>query len=248
MRRKKNLKQLLNLSVLDCTNRNIKVGDLDMPYLTCSVVPDVDYLASYRFPSMYHYTDNTCVEFFDYDSHFDGLHGLWNGIYYGIADIQDYYRKRFETVRLFISPDYSKCGDVPLVENLYRQYKSRIVSNWLTLNTSAVVIPLVSCPLVSYLPFALDGMQDARTVAFSTTGALAEKEQLKILQISVEYAISRLPELREIVVNTTSPDVAKVRQLFKSATAKGIRIEIPLNTLMQRHIALRNGEADGDNE
>ena len=89
MRRKKNLKKLLNLGILDYTNLTPKYGELDMPYVYCSSVPRIDYLATYSQPSTYFRTPNTAVSFFEYDVFFDGLYGLWNGIYYGITDIQD---------------------------------------------------------------------------------------------------------------------------------------------------------------
>ena len=39
MRKKKNLKKLLNLGFLDYTNLTPKYGELDMPYIRCKVIP-----------------------------------------------------------------------------------------------------------------------------------------------------------------------------------------------------------------
>ena len=67
MKRKKNLKKLLNLSLLDYTNITPKYGELDMPYVRCKEIPQIDYLASYSQPSTYFKTERTCVSFFEYD-------------------------------------------------------------------------------------------------------------------------------------------------------------------------------------
>ena len=86
MKKKKNLKKLLNLGLLDYTNLTPKYGELDMPYIRCRAIPEIDFLATYSQPSTYFYSQNTCVSFFEYDIYFDGLYGLWNAIYYGIGD------------------------------------------------------------------------------------------------------------------------------------------------------------------
>jgi len=63
MHKKKNLKQLLNLGILDYTNLTTKSGDFDMPYICCNKVPTIDYLASYSQPGTYFMTNNTAVSF-----------------------------------------------------------------------------------------------------------------------------------------------------------------------------------------
>ena len=116
MRRKKNLKKLLNLGLLDYTNLTPKIGEMDMPYIRCQTIPTLDYLATYSQPSTYFRTSNTAVSFFEYDVFFDGLYGLWSAIYYGIAELQDFYRERFHGVRCFIAPDFFK---------VWRRFRSR---------------------------------------------------------------------------------------------------------------------------
>ena len=120
MKRRRNLKKLMNLNMVDYTNKTTKCGDLDMPYVCCNVIPTIDYLASYSQPSTYFMTENTAVSFFEFDITFDGLYGLWNAIYYGIKELQEFYIERFKDVRYFISPDMSKCGDISEIENLYK--------------------------------------------------------------------------------------------------------------------------------
>ncbi|MBR6030174.1 MAG: DUF4417 domain-containing protein [Clostridia bacterium] len=241
MRRKKNLKKLLNLGILDYTNLTPKYGELDMPYVYCSSVPRIDYLATYSQPSTYFRTPNTAVSFFEYDVFFDGLYGLWNGIYYGITDIQDFYKERFQGVKLFIAPDYSKCGDVPEAENYHRQFRSRIVSIWLAMELDAVVIPLVSPANRVEMRYMLDGMQDCSVVAFNAKGPMGDPEQMVIFLEAIRYTVDHLPNLRSIVIYSASADVEKVRKYFQYAVEAGIDIQIPNNMLQSRN-RLRGGD------
>ena len=241
MRKKKNLKKLLNLGILDYTNLTSKYGKLDMPYVCCRTIPKIDYLATYSQPSTYFRTPNTAVSFFEYDVHFDGLYGLWNGIYYGIAEIQDFFKKRFQGVRYFIAPDYSKCGDVSEIENCYRQFRSKIVSIWLTMELGAVVIPLVSPANRTEMSYMLDGMQDCNVVAFNAKGPMGDPEQMVIFLQAIRYTVDHLPNLRSIVVYSASPDIKKVKTYFQYAIEAGIEVQIPDNMLQSRN-RLRGGD------
>lgn len=246
MKRKRNLKKLLNQGFLDYTNITPKIGDLDMPYVQCNVVPDIDYLASYSQPSTYFHTNNTAVSFFEYDSSFDGMYGLWNGIYYGNKELQEFYIERFQGVQYFIAPDYSKCGDSHEAENYHRQFRSRIVSIWLAMNLHAVVIPLVSCANASGMKYMLDGMESCKTVAFNAKGALGNPRQLEVFLESVRHTIDRLNELQMIIVYTSSPDTEKVLGLFQYAIDAGVSVAIPDNMLQTRNRIL-GGDHNGCN-
>lgn len=244
MRRKKNLKKLLNLGILDYTNTTFKIGDLDMPYVRCGVIPEIDFLATYSQPGTYFKTQNTCVSFFEYDERFDGLYGLWNGIYYGVKEIQDFFIDRFKDVRYFIAPDYSKCGDSLEAENAHRQLRSRIVSIWLTMNTHAVVIPLVSCANAYSKKYMLDGMEDCVTVAFNAKGPMKDPKQMVIFKDAIKHTVDYLPSLKCIIVYSASPNKAKVNEIFKYAIEKGVRIQIPENILQIRNRLKGRGDYD----
>lgn len=235
MKRKKNLKKLLNLEMLDYTNLTPKYGEMDMPYVCCKVVPKIDYLATYSQPCTYFKTTNTCVSFFEYDKYFDGLYGLWNAIYYGIKELQEFYIERFRGVKYFISPDYSKCGDACEVENYHRQYRSRIVAIWLTMNLGAIVIPLVSCANSIGMKYMLDGMHDCTIVAFNAKGPLGDKNQLPIFIESIKYTVDNLPNLKAIVVYSASPNLEKIYEIFNYAIEQGIEVQVPDNMLMIRN-------------
>lgn len=244
MHKKKKLKKLLNLNLLDYTNLTPKYGDLDMPYIRCRKIPEIDYMASYSQPSTYFHSNGTCVTFFEYDIFFDGLYGLWNAIYYGVKELQDFYLERFHNVRYFISPDYSKCGDVSEVENHHRQFRSRIVSIWLTMNLNAIVIPLVSCANGTGMKYMLDGMEDCSIVAFNAKGPMGDPKQLKIFIESIRYTVDHLKNLKVILVYSSSPNHKKVLEIFKYATESGIDVRIPDNMLQTRN-RLMGGDVNG---
>ncbi len=244
MKRKRNLKKLLNLQILDYTNLTVKIGELDMPYVRCRVIPKIDYLATYSKPATYFHSANTAVCFFEYDVYFDGFYGLWNAIRYGIKELQEFYLERFHGVKWFIAPDYSKCGDIPEVMNYYSQFKSRITAVWLSMNCQAGVIPLVSCANEIGMKYMLDGMDDCSIVAFNAKGALGDPQQLPVFSNAIEYTIKRLSGLKSIIVYSSSPDIDKVRELFQSAIDAGIDVQIPDNLLQSRN-RLLGGVANG---
>lgn len=246
MRKKKNLKKLLNLNFLDYTNITTKYGDLDMPYVKCQAIPNIDYMATYSQPSTYFHSPDTCITFFEYDLHFDGINGLWNAIYYDDKDLQNFYINRFRGVKYFIAPDYSKCGDIPEVENYHRQFRSRIVSIWLTMNLNAIVIPLVSCANETGMQYMLDGMQDCTVVAFNAKGPMGDPKQLPIFIRSIKYAVDHLPNLQVIFVYTSSPNTAKIFKIFQYAIESGIDVRIPDNMLQARN-RLLGGDSNGCN-
>ncbi len=246
MRKKKNLRKLLNLGILDYTNLTPKYGNLDMPYIRCEKVPNIDYMATYSQPSTYFHSSGTCVTFFEYDVFFDGLYGLWNGIYYGVKEIQEYYLERFQGVKYFVSPAYSKCGDVSEAENYHRQFRSRIVSIWLAMNLNAIVIPLVSCANDIGMKYMLDGMDDCTIVAFNAKGPMGDPVQLDIFIRSIKYTVDRLKNLKVIVVYSSSPNKGKIREIFRYAIEVGIEVQIPDNMLQTRN-RLKGGVSDGSN-
>lgn len=235
MKKKTNLKKLLNLGILEYTNITTKYGKYDMPYVCCKTLPTIDYLATYSQPCTYHHSPNTAVTFFEYDIFFDGLYGLWNAIYYGVQELQEFYIERFQGVRYFIAPDFSKCGDVSEAENNHRQFRSRIVAIWLTMNLHALVIPLVSCANDIGMQYMLDGMQDCSVVAFNAKGPMGNPRQLEILKRSIKRTVDSLHKLRMILVYSSSPDIEKVLSIFQYAIDSGIDVQVPDNMLQSRN-------------
>ena len=148
MKTRKTLSRLLNYSFLNYTNKTRSCGEKDLPALYCKTEVYPDYLALYSEPSLYHKTDRTGVCFYQFDSVFDGRRGLYDAIYHDDTARLTYFKKRFEGVKFFISPDYSEFGDIHIIENEYRLFKSRVVAIWFIVEIGAVVIyPMFLSPL-----------------------------------------------------------------------------------------------------
>lgn len=235
MRDKKNLKKLLNLNYLDLTNRTICYGKYDLPSVYCRLETDPDYIALYSQPCDYHKTENTVVSFYDYDSKFDGVNGLYNAIYYKNEKRLNEFKNRFSGVKYFISPDYTMAGDVPLYHNLYRYGQSREVALWFTLELGVTTIPNIPCSSILDLEFICDGLADVDTVAFSTKGRNSELDK-KLITKSLILVLDRLPKLKKIIVYDVSRNNKSINELFAPAIDRGIRIIIPDNSLKIRNI------------
>lgn len=82
MRKKDNLRKLLNLNYVDLTNQTYHIGEFDFPNIKCPNGVSPDYLALYSEKNNYNKTKKTYVCFYQYDNKFDGIKGLFNAIYY----------------------------------------------------------------------------------------------------------------------------------------------------------------------
>lgn len=206
----------------------------------------MDYLALFSEVKDYHKTDKTCVCFYQYDNIFDGICGLFNAVYYNDVSLLKFYKERFNGIKYFIAPDYSQVGDAPAVECLYRYFKSRIVSLWLTLELGAVVIPNITYANNESFFDMLIGLEDCKVVAFSIKGSMKDFEQRKLLVDAIKYTVDHL-ELESIIVYSVSSCDNKVYDIFSYAINKGIKICIPNNSLKMRNLIHLNdgGEDNG---
>ncbi len=237
MKKKKNLKKLLNLNFIDYTNQTYLVGKYDLPYVICSDVVNLDYLALYSETNNYYKTDNTCICFYQYDNKFDGIKGIFNAIYYDDKKLLAKYKERFKGVKYAIAPDYSQCGDIPRYENIYRLAKSRIVSNWLLLECNVLVIPNITYADENYFDVMLDGMESTEVVAFSVKGILRVPFEQELLLKAIKNTVDKLKSLKKIIVYSVSTSDEKVMLMFEYALSKGIEIIIPNNILKERNIS-----------
>lgn len=244
MKKIQHLRKKLNINFLDFTNKTIKCGLYDIPALVCKTVPTIDYLATYSQPSTYFMTQNTCVSFFEYDVSFDGINGLWNGIYYSNKKILDFFKTRFAGVKYFVSPDYSKLGDSLEGENIHRQIKSRVTSLWLSMELGAIVIPLIAPANYNEIDYCLDGLDKCQTVAFNTKGPMRNPSQRKVLVETIRQTVNNLHNLKSMLIYTSMPDSTKIRDTFSYATDSGIQLQIPNNMLRTRNYVKGGGKYD----
>ena len=245
MKKKKNLKKLLNLNFVDVTNNTYLIGKYDMPYVRCPDAVDIDYIALYSEVSNYRKTSSTCVCFYQYDNKFDGKNGLFHAIYYGDEKLLRKYKERFKGVKYAIAPDYSQCGDIPRIENLHRLFKARIVSVWLLMECGVLVIPNITFANQNYFDVMLDGMEETEVVAFSVKGSLVSDAEKDLLAKAIKHTVDNLKTLKKIIVYSVSTSDDEVLNLFKYANSKGIEILIPENLLRQRNIARKEGKSNG---
>lgn len=234
VRRHKNLPKLLNLNYLKLTNKTYYSGKYDLPELRCSTEVFPDFIAVYSHPADYHKTPDTAVAFYQYDSSFDGINGLYNAIYHDDKKLLQFFKKRFTGVKFFISPDYSQFGDIDLIENQYRIKKARVVSLWLTMELDAIVIPNITFSSVESIDFYLCGLENCSVVAFSTMGYVDNRVEKQQTIEAVKYTVDHL-NLDAIVVFDVCGTNAAVDEIFAYARQKGIKIVVPLNAMKIRN-------------
>lgn len=236
------LRKKLNLSYLELTNKTRAAGIHDLPALACDTQVLPDFIALNREPGAFHKTPLTAVGFWLYDDEFDGIHGLYNAIYYKDEKLLAQYRKRYKGVKIFFTPDYSQFGDVDDIEEHYRLKKMRVVGLWFALELGAVVIPFITVPTPASVDFALDGLEDCHVVAFSTKGYVGNQLERDILKQIVRLTVDTLA-LRAIVVYDVCKDNAAVDDIFAYAHEQGVEVVVPMNTLKARNIAKAKKEA-----
>ena len=173
---------------------------------------------------------------------FDSIKGLYNAIYYDEKQLLSKFKERFKECKLFISPDYSECGDVHVVENIYRIFKARIVSIWLTMECNAIVVPNITYSNREMFEIMLLGLEDVETVAFGTKGNLNSKEERLLLIDAIKYTVDHLSKLKTIIVYSSCKRDETIQEVFKYASDNNIKIIIPSNTLQIRNKEGRNGK------
>jgi hypothetical protein len=233
-RSQRDLRRLLNLNYLSLTNQTYATGEFDFPVLYCTTKIVPDYLALYNQPGFYHRTALTGVCFYIYDPVFDGIHGLFNAIYYDDKKLLAYYKERFKDVSFFISPDYSQFGDLQKVENLIRLWKARVVTLWFIVELHAVAIPNITYISEDSFPLFFSGIERCEVVAFSTKGHVRYAAERSLLKAAVKYAVDHLPLKTIIVYSVCGKDETTLR-LFQYAINKGVQVVIPNNSLRERN-------------
>lgn len=245
MKKNKNIKKLLNLTYIDLTNRTYSCGKYDMPYVKCPNIVNPDYLVLYSEKRNYQKTDRTFLCFYQFDIKFDTIRGLFEAIYHNDTRLLAAFKKRFEGVKYAIAPDYSQLGDINRIENIYRLFKSRIVSLWLWFECNIIVIPNITYASKDYFDVMLDGMQDTETVAFSVKGSIIDSKERELLSEAIRQAVDKLKYLKKIIIYSVSIDDETVLKLFEYACSRGIELVIPNNILKERNMIKKEGHSNG---
>lgn len=235
----RDLKKKLNYNQLKLTNNTVCCGKLDFPEILCDLQDLPDYIALYSQPSDYHRTENTAVSFFDYDKTMDGQHGLYNAIRYENKKDIEFFKKRFQNVKIFFMPDYSIFGDIQAYENYHRMGRAREVALWLTLKNNSIVIPNIATGSVKDFDYIFDGYERVKTAGISTKSKLKNTEDRLLLQATIDEAVLRMPQLQNLIVYDVSADNKDADILFSNAKEKGIQVVIPDNSLKIRNRILK---------
>lgn len=243
MKKRLDIRKKLNLNYLHWTNKTYSSGDDDLPALYCNTTIYPDFLALSGEPGLYTKTPKTGICFYEYDDEMDGINGLYEAIYHNDKKLLKEFKKRFKGIPFFITPDYSECGDIHLIENKYRLFKARVVGLWLLHEIDAVVIPHITYPLIGDIAYSLTGLEKCSVVAFSTKGYATNPQELQNLIDAVKYTTDHLP-LHAIVVYDVCGDDSIVDLVFAYPKSKGIEIVVPGNTLKERNALRKGGNSD----
>lgn len=240
MKRYPDLRERLNMSYTELTNKTFSRGSDDLPELVCNTTAFPEYLALYSELGLYHKHPLTGVCFYEYDSDMDGIHGLYEAIYHNDRHLLSAYKKRFEGIPFFITPDYSQCGDAHAIENKHRLLRSRIVGLWLIHEIGAVVIPHITFARLPDINYALTGLEKCSVVAFSTKGYVKDRAGKECLRDAIKAVTDNL-QLKAIVVYDVCAENVFVQQLFEYPKVHGINIIVPMNTLKERNMIRPQG-------
>lgn len=243
MKKRKDLKKILNLNYLDLTNKTTCFGKLGLPRLTCHTKFKPDYIALSGQPCDYFRTKNTIVAFNEYDSAFNGKNGLYYSIYFKNTKNLEKLKQKYNKVKYFIMPDISNFGDIQAYENHYRMGQAREIALWLNIENKSVVIPFIGCGSRIDFQYMIEGLEDVSVVAFSTKGKVNNEIETKLLIDTIKYTVDNLKHLKRIIVYDVCKDDSYVDATFKYAKEKGIDIVVPDNMLKIRNQArmLKNG-------
>ena len=240
MKRYPNLRERLNLAYTELTNKTFSKGSDDLPELICNTSVYPERLVLYSELGLYHRYPMTGVCFYEYDSKMDSIHGLYEAIYHNDRSLLTKYKKRFEGVPFFITPDYSQCGDAHAIENKHRLLRSRIVGLWLLHEIGSVVIPHITFTHLPDINYALTGLDKCSVVAFSTKGYLNDPVEKALLKSAIKVATDNLP-LKAIVVYDVCRGNENVQSIFEYPKSHGISIIVPMNTLKERNMLKPQG-------
>ena len=229
----------LNLLFLKYTNKGHYYGNLDIPEATCKLEAcPIDYLALYKEKCDSKYK-NPALCFYQYDSKFDGIKGLYNALYYDDKKLLSEYKKILDPYHYVISPDYFICGDAPQLENFYRIFKSRVVGSYLVNELDKVVIPNISFVDEITKEVALAGIEKGSAVAISTKGLLKGEKKQKLLDYIINETISVIKPNIVVLYNVAvkSPKLEEIVTRLKNAGAK---VVMPSNKLFIRNQILED--------
>ncbi len=222
------------LAYTKITNNSFSEGKDEFPILPCDLEIIPDYLCLYGNKKDYNLTKKTCVCFYEYDNNFDGINGLFNAIYYDDKKLLNHYKERFKNVWAVIEPDYSQVRDIEIIENKYRQFKSRVIGLWFLTEMKIPVIPNINYADEYSFDYMLDGIRDAKMLAISLKGIIDKKNEEELLKKVIKLIIDNT-KVKTFIIYSTGIIDSKIDSYFEYAKQKGINYFIPNNLMRARN-------------
>ena len=240
----KSFKSKTNFTIFDYLNLTTYHGRFELPNVSCNCDNiNVDYLALCSQTADYvGYSRAVC--FYQYDFSFDGIHGLFNAIYFNDQKLLKKYRERFSGVRVLIAPDYSLCGDVSFVENLYRIFKARVVAVYMVNAWDKIVIPNITFVDERTKDACFDGIDRGSIVAISAKGCLKSSEQRRLFEEIVDQTIKRVSPPIVVIYNVATKSKFLDGQIYKLERS-GAKVLLPDNKLLERNKTHMEGNFNG---
>ncbi len=229
------IKNRLNYRIADYLNQSY-LNKYHLPIHHCD--PDVypDFIALSSEKGKFSITAATAVGFYQYDSSFDKMEGLYNAIYYGNKRKLEYYKKYYKGLKFVIGPDYSIFDDIWQYENTSRLFKIRIIMLWFVIEIGAIVIPNAIYVSKDKLPIYLSGFEECTVMCFSTKSHIRRGYKRRRVKETVKYVVDNFP-LKTILVYSVCGKDENSLKLFQYAIDNGVKVEIIQNTRRQFNVS-----------
>ncbi len=214
------------------TNKTTKFNSKCLPDIGSFIDSYPDYFALDSEPGLFHKTESTCVCFFNDDSHFDTIDGLYNAIIYKDIELLKYYKNRYTGVKFFVPIDYSVYGDFDEEQIIHNIKKQIVVYLWFCFECNGIVFPLMTYGLENTFNWCFEYIMKGSNVCISLKGVMTVSEKelfVKALKVLVD---TRRPKAL-IVYTVASKESSAV--LLEYAIKNEIPIIYVLNTLQIRN-------------
>lgn len=219
------------------TNKTTKFNSKCLPDIGSFIDTYPDYFALDSEPRLFQKTENTCVRFFNDDSHFDTIDGLYNAIIYKDIELLKYYKNRYKGVKFFVLIDYSVYGDFDEEQIIHNIKKQIVVFLWFCFECNGIVFPLMTYGLEEIFNWCFEYILKGSNVCISLKGVMTVSEKelfVKALKVLID---TRRPKAL-IVYTVASKESSAV--LLEYAIKNGIQIIYVLNTLQIRNCGGNN--------
>lgn len=184
-------KDVFNLKLL---NNVETVKPFDLPVLK-AVKEIPKQIVAFNFANKYSDPEDAFVHFYIDDYQFERL---WNR--------PEYYAKVLGRFKGVIAPDYSTYTNMPVAQQIFQVYKSRLIGAYLS-SLGITVIPNISWSDEKSLDWSLAGIPKHSVVALSTNGVLNSKVKQNFINC-YKKAMAELEPTAIVIVGEVPEEIA----------------------------------------